>query len=287
MSAFPEDAARELLRRALDEDLGAGDVTTRALVPATGRARAVVVAREELVVCGLPFGRLTMDEMAARGEGAVAAAVLAQEGTTVAAGTPLLRLDGAARAILSGERTLLNIVSRLSGVATLTARCVAEIAGTKATIADTRKTTPGLRLLEKYAVACGGGENHRIGLFDLVLVKDNHKQFVGGMKEVVLGLRRAGHDLARVELEVDSLEEFDVALAAGAGFILLDNFTPEMVREAARRRAGARTKLEASGGLRAGNLRAYAEAGVDRLSLGSLTHGARAVDVALDFEAAP
>ena len=286
MSAFPEDAARELLRRALDEDLGPGDVTTRALVPATGRARAVAVAREELVVCGLPFGRLTMDEMAARGEGAVAVEVPATEGTRVAAGTPLLRLDGAARAILSGERVLLNILSRLSGVATLTARCVAEIAGTKATIADTRKTTPGLRLLEKYAVACGGGENHRIGLFDLVLVKDNHKQFVGGMPEVVEGLRRAGHDLARVELEVDSLDEFDVALAAGAGFILLDNFTPEMVREASRRAAG-RTKLEASGGLRAGNLRAYAEAGVDRLSLGSLTHGARAVDIALDFEADP
>lgn len=282
---FPLDAAREVVRRGLDEDLGAGgDVTTRALVRPGTPAGGLLVAREPMVIAGLPLAGLVMAEMAARGGGPVTVEPLRGEGETAGAGDALCRLTGDAWSLLSGERVLLNLLSRLSGIATLTAQCVAEIAGTGATIADTRKTTPGLRPLEKYAVAAGGGENHRSTLDALVLVKDNHKLLVGGLEGVVAGLRAAGLDLGAVEVEVDRLAEFDVALAAGCGWILLDNFGVDDVREAARRAAG-RARLEASGGLRPGRLRAYAEAGVNRLSLGLLTHGARAVDIGLDFEA--
>ncbi len=288
--AFPADAARELVRRALDEDLGrGGDVTTRAVVPPGSHAVAQLVAREELVLAGLPLARLVLDEMAARGAGTVAVDAVAGEGAAQARGAVLARLAGDAAALLAGERVLLNLVGRLSGIATLTARAVAEVAGTGATVADTRKTTPGLRALEKYAVACGGGENHRFGLDAMILVKDNHKMLAGGIDAVLDRLAASGADLGAAEVEVDSLAEFDRVLASGVGWILLDNFSVDDVIEA-RRRAAARGRtpwLEVSGGLRPGNLRAYAEAGVQRLSLGSLTHGARSVDVALDFEAAP
>ncbi len=287
--AFPADAARVLVRRALDEDLGrAGDVTTRAVVPPGSRAAARLVAREEFVLAGLPLAALVMDEMAARGAGAVTVEPVAAEGGTQPRGAVLARLVGDAAGLLGGERVLLNLVGRLSGIATLTARAVAEVAGTGATIADTRKTTPGLRALEKYAVACGGGENHRFGLDAMILVKDNHKLLAGGIEGVLARLAASGADLAAAEVEVDSLAEFDRVLESGAGWILLDNFGVDDVVEA-RRRAAARGRavaLEVSGGLRPGNLRAYAEAGVQRLSLGALTHGARSVDVALDFEAA-
>lgn len=284
---FPEAAARELVSRALAEDLGqGGDRTSVTLIPAGTQARGLVVAREPLVVAGLPLAPLVLEQMAARGAGAAQVEPLVEDGAVCSAGQPLARLVGSAHALLGGERLLLNLLSRLSGIATLTARCVEEIAGTGARVADTRKTTPGLRLLEKYAVAVGGGENHRLTLDELILVKDNHKLLAGGLPGVIAALRAAGHDLAAVEVEVDTLAEFDVALAAGVGWILLDNFDPAMVREAARR-AGGRTRLEASGGLRPGKLRPFAEAGVKRLSLGTLTHGVRSVDIALDFEPRP
>lgn len=280
---FPEDAARDLVSRALDEDHGAGgDLTTRTLVPRGTRATGAVVAREPLVACGVPVAALVFDAMRARGTGPVAVIDAVADGTTVPRAGTLFALAGDAWAILGGERVLLNVLARLCGIATLTAACVAEVHGTAARIADTRKTTPGLRALEKYAVATGGGENHRPALDALILAKDNHKLLAGGIPGVVSALRAAGIDPATVEIEVDSLDEFDLALAAGAGWILVDNMDPESVREAVRRAAG-RARIEASGGLRPGLLRGYAEAGADRLSLGLLTHGVRAVDIGLDF----
>jgi nicotinate-nucleotide pyrophosphorylase (carboxylating) len=280
---FPTDLARSLVGRALAEDHGAGgDITTRTITPRGARARGLVVARAPFVVAGLPLVELAAQGMAAHGGGPVVVELRAVDGARVEPHATLARLAGDAWSILGAERVLLNFIARLSGIATLTAECVAEVARSRCTIADTRKTTPGLRALEKYAVAVGGGENHRPTLDSMVLVKDNHKLLAGGAAPALAKLRDAGVDLSCVEFEVDDLVEFDVALAAGVGWILLDNFTPEMVRTAAQR-SGGRARLEVSGGLAPGRLRAFAEAGVDRLSIGLLTHGARAVDVALDL----
>ncbi|MDQ7086731.1 MAG: carboxylating nicotinate-nucleotide diphosphorylase [Acidobacteriota bacterium] len=178
---------------------------------------------------------------------------------------------------------MLNLLARLSGIATTTARAVEEVSHTSCRVADTRKTTPGLRLLEKYAVAIGGGENHRLRLDTLVMIKDNHKQLAGGIRPAIEAVRAAGYDPAEIEVEVDDLEEFDEALEARAGWILLDNMEPEVVREAVQR-SGGRCRLEVSGGLRIGALSEYAETGADRLSLGALTHSVCAADLALDLE---
>lgn len=284
---FPVDEAREIVRRALDEDLGPrGDLTTRALVASGVVARGDFVARERLVAAGMPLIAITMDEMAPRGGGPVSVTLLACDGQRVEAGTALARVEGDASSVLGGERVALNFLSHLSGIATMTAACVAEVAGTGCSISDTRKTTPGLRVLEKYAVAIGGGENHRAGLGAMVLVKDNHKHLVGGIGAVVARLRRSLCAPAEVEVEVENLEELTVVLEAGVGWILLDNFDVETVREAVRRTAG-RAHLEASGGLRPGRLRAYAETGVQRLSLGFLTHGATGADIALELDQRP
>ena len=285
---FPRARAEAILREAFDEDLGAGgDVTSLVTVPAGAQATAVLAAREEFVVAGLPLVELAFAEMASRlGVPAPAVRLLSRDGRRARTGEELARIAGDARAILGGERVLLNLVARLSGIATLTAQAVGEIAGTRATVADTRKTTPLLRALEKYAVRVGGGENHRRALDELVMVKDNHKLIAGGIREAIRCLRSAGIDPRDAEVEVDTFEEFQVALEEGAGWILLDNMDPTQVRRCAEAAAG-RARLEVSGGLRPGGLRAYAEAGVDRLSLGCLTHGARAVDVALDIEPGP
>ncbi|RMG44812.1 MAG: carboxylating nicotinate-nucleotide diphosphorylase [Acidobacteria bacterium] len=286
MPAFPRDAARHVVEIGLDEDLGSrGDITTRAL--AEGRsAVGRVMAREAAVVAGLPLGPIVLDELERRGYGRAACRALVREGEEARPGRALLEVEGAATAILAGERLLLNLLARLCGIATLTRRAVAEIEGTGAEIADTRKTTPGLRALEKYAVAVGGGRNHRFALDELVLIKDNHKVLCGGAAAAVRAAVRAGHEPSEIELEADDLAELEEGLAAGCGWILLDNMDPGTVREAVRRTAG-RARLEVSGGLRPGRLRAFAEAGVDRLSLGCLTHGAPAVDLSLDLIAAP
>jgi nicotinate-nucleotide pyrophosphorylase (carboxylating) len=283
VSAFPREAAARIVEAGLDEDLGAqGDITSAAVIPAGTRARAVLVARESLVVAGLPLCEVVYEDVAQRLRGPLGVTLLAVDGAEVPAGETLARFVGDAQVLLAGERLLLNLVARLSGIASLTAEAVAEISGTRARIADTRKTTPLLRVLEKYAVAVAGGENHRFGLFDQVLVKDNHKEVRGGIGAVLAALAAAGHPPESVEVEVDTLDELDAALAAGVGWILLDNMEPEQVRKAVRRAAG-RARLEVSGGLRPGRLRAYAETGVDRLSLGRLTHGARSKDLALDI----
>jgi len=276
----------ELVRRALAEDIGAGDVTTLATVPADATAQALMVAREALVVCGLPLAEAVFKEVSAQ----IEIERQAQDGQHAAKGQTLLRLRGPAGAMLTAERVALNFVQRLSGVATLTARFVAAVAGTRAKILDTRKTTPGLRQLEKYAVACGGGTNHRVGLFDRVLIKDNHLAALRfePPNAIEAAVRRARDKYPKltVEVEADTLEQVEQALLARADVILLDNMSNEDMRSAVWLVNG-RALTEASGGVNLTTVRAIAETGVDFISVGALTHSARAFDIALDFEAAP
>jgi nicotinate-nucleotide pyrophosphorylase (carboxylating) len=255
-------------------------VTTAAVVPPEAHGRGRIVAREALVVCGLPLAR----EVFASLDGATQFEELITEGSAAPAGASIALLEGRAAVILTGERVALNFLQALSGIATLARRAVEEVAGTGAVVLDTRKTTPTLREIEKYAVRVGGARNHRSGLHDAVLVKDNHLAIAGGVTEAVRRLRAAGHDAASIEVEVEDLPGVEEALAAGVGRLLLDNFTPARVAEAVRLIAG-RAKIEVSGGLAPGRLRAFAEAGADYLSIGRLTHSAPAVDIALDMEA--
>lgn len=270
------------VRRALAEDLGRGDVTSLALLPASARARAQVIAREPSVVAGLAFAETTFHALDAR----LRLERHANDGDRVPAGAALLTVSGSARAVLAGERVALNFLQRLSGVATLTAHYVAAVVGTRARILDTRKTTPGWRRFEKYAVACGGGTNHRIGLFDLVLIKDNHLALLGtrhrdAVAAAVTRARQAWPDL-KVEVEADHLDQVRQAVAAGADIILLDNMRPALLRQAVALVQG-RALTEASGGVNLETVRGIAETGVDYISVGALTHSAPAVDIALDI----
>jgi nicotinate-nucleotide pyrophosphorylase (carboxylating) len=279
--AFPPRSAwSDLLDRALAEDLGrAGDVTSLAVVEETSWARGAMVARAAGVVAGLPLVR----QVFARLDDRVGIDEVAHDGDAVAPGTVLARVLGPARALLAGERVALNFVARLSGIATATRELVERVAGTGATIADTRKTTPTLRALEKYAVRCGGGRNHRFGLDDAVLIKDNHVVEVGSIGEAVRRARaHAGH-LVKIEAEIQELDQLEEAIAAGADVVLLDNFELEAIRQAVRRTAG-RVPLEVSGGITRENVRAIAETGIAVISAGWITHSAPALDLALDFE---
>ena len=274
---------RAAVKSALAEDIGPGDVTTLATVPKTHTFKTVMRAREPLVVAGLEFAKTAFLQLSA----AVKIEYLVHDGTHVARGENLLRIAGSARAILSAERVALNFVQHLSGIATLTAQFVAAVKGTRAQILDTRKTTPGWRRFEKYAVACGGGRNHRIGLFDLVLIKDNHLAALQNEKPnaVTAAVERARKQFPKlkVEIEADTLEQVAQAADAGADIILLDNMAPEQLRQAVKIAKG-RAKTEASGGVTLGTVRAIAGSGVDFISVGALTHSARAVDIGLDFE---
>lgn len=277
------------IRRFLEEDIGPGDATTACLAPAGAVASGAIVARQTCVVAGLPLAEAVFREL----DPAVAFEPIAADGDGVAAGAVLARLHGPAAPILTGERLALNLLQRLSGVATLTRLYVTAVAGTGASVSDTRKTTPGLRLFEKYAVRMGGGRNHRLGLHDGILIKDNHVALAGGVAQA-LQMVQAGRPAAGgvpVQLEVDSLDQLDTALALGVDAVLLDNMPPATVAAAvARVRAhprGASCWIEASGGITLGNVRAYAEAGVDTISVGALTHSAPSVDIALDFDARP
>jgi len=283
MTGPPVDAVERVVAAALAEDLGsAGDVTSRAVVPAGARATGEIVARERLVLAGLPVARAVFAAV----DAAVHFEGLCRDGDLVDAGTAVARVRGDARAILAAERTALNFLMRLSGIATAARAATAEVQGTRARILDTRKTAPGLRAIDKYAVAAGGAENHRLGLYDAVLIKDTHLAVAGSIRDAVERARAAGHAADRITVEVADLGGLDEAIAAGAGRALLDNLSVEQVRTAVRRAAG-RIVLEASGGLRPGALRPYAETGVDFLSLGYLTHSSRAMDLALDLEIAP
>jgi nicotinate-nucleotide pyrophosphorylase (carboxylating) len=271
------------VKLALAEDLGRqGDVTTQATVPATARARAVLRARETLVVCGTEFAAAAFRQLAPR----IKIKILVGDGQPVKAGTDLMEVSGPARAILSAERVALNFIQRLSGVATLTAAFVAAAGQTGAEIIDTRKTTPGWRNFEKYAVACGGGRNHRIGLFDMVLIKDNHLAALRTAKPnaVAAAVQRARQQYPklRVEVEADTLAQVAQAVAAGADVILLDNMKLAQLRAAVKLVAG-RAQTEASGGVNLKTIRGIARTGVDFISVGALTHSAPAVDIGLDF----
>jgi nicotinate-nucleotide pyrophosphorylase (carboxylating) len=273
----------DLVRAALREDVGEGDATTLATVPADLLASAVMVAREPLVVCGLEVAEAVFHEVSP----AIEIQRLAQDGQRATRGDSLLRLRGPAHGLLTAERVALNFVQRLSGIATLTARFVEAVAGTSARILDTRKTTPGLRSLEKYAVTQGGGSNHRFGLYDRVLIKDNHLAALRlePPNAIEAAVRRAREKFPRLEVEVeaDTLEQVQQALLARADYILFDNMSVEDLR-AAVWLVNGKAKTEASGGITLASVRAIAETGVDFISVGGLTHSARAADVALDFD---
>lgn len=275
-------AVAEAVQRALDEDLGrAGDITSIATIPETTQARAMLIARQAGVIAGLPLAVATFRRLSPD----INIQAHVRDGATVAAGMHVLTISGPARAVLSGERTALNFVGRLSGVATLTADYVRHTAGTKLRICCTRKTTPGLRALEKYAVRCGGGFNHRFGLDDAILIKDNHIAVAGGVRPALDRARaNAGH-LVKIEIEVDTLAQLREVLDTGlADVVLLDNMDIAELTEAVKL-ANGRVLLEASGGVTQGSIAKIAATGVDYASAGALTHSAPNFDVALDIDA--
>lgn len=277
--AFPTIGAMvpsETLKAWLLEDLGHGDLTTLLTVPEDLWGRAVILAKEEGVIAGLPVAK----EVFFLGDARIAFTALVGEGERVGPGQEVARLEGPLRGILAGERLALNLLQRLSGIATLTRAYVEALAGTKTQVLDTRKTTPGLRALEKYAVRVGGGRNHRYGLFDGILIKENHIRAAGGVAEAVKRAKAGAPHYLKVEVEVGNLAELEEALEAGADLILLDNFPLEEIREAVRR-VGGRVPLEASGNMTLERARAAAEAGVDFVSVGALTHSAKALDLSL------
>ncbi|MFH1091228.1 MAG: carboxylating nicotinate-nucleotide diphosphorylase [Pseudomonadota bacterium] len=273
-----QDRIRQIVRLALAEDLGHGDLTTRLTVDPQTRARAEIAAKQDLVTAGLLPARLTFQEV----DAAVEFEALAEDGQSVSKGNILARLDGPAAPILTAERVALNFLMRLSGVATLTARFVAAVRGHKARIIDTRKTTPGLRLLEKAAVRAGGGANHRFGLYDGILIKDNHIAAAGSITQAVTRARQGAPHTLKIEVEVVDAAGLQEAMAAGAEAVLLDNMTAAQISEAVRLAAG-RVILEASGGINLANVAEIAAAGVDLISIGALTHSAPAADLSLNF----
>jgi nicotinate-nucleotide pyrophosphorylase (carboxylating) len=261
------------VERWLAEDVGDGDLTSMAVIEEDITSTARVLVKEPGVVCGVDVAADIFDRLGASLE------PLAADGDAVEPG-PVARVEGPARGVLTGERVALNVLGRLSGIATQTRRYVDAVAGTGAVILDTRKTTPGLRALEKYAVACGGGQNHRLGLYDGILIKDNHLRLVPSLRE---GVARAKETGVPVEVECDTLSQVQDALAAGADSILLDNMSVEELREAVAL-AGGRVRLEASGGVTLETVRGIAETGVDFISVGALTHSARALDFSLEVQ---
>ena len=279
---------RRAVRAALTEDLGSGDVTTLATVPPGAQSVALMHAREPLVVAGLQLAAMAFQEVTAHygRRSALNITAFARDGQRVREGAPLLKVSGPSRALLSAERVALNFVQRLSGVASATARFVDAIQGSGVKILDTRKTTPGWRRLEKYAVACGGGQNHRFGLNDLVLIKDNHLVALRNEKPNAISAAvtraRKKFPKLKVEVEADTLEQVAQAAEAGADIILLDNLAPAQLRRAVKIVRG-RAQTEASGGVTLKTVRAIAATGVDFISVGAITHSARAVDIGLDF----
>jgi nicotinate-nucleotide pyrophosphorylase (carboxylating) len=275
-------AIDEAVHRALDEDLGrAGDITSMATIPETTAAHAIMVARQSGVIAGLPLAVATLQKLSPD----IRITAHVRDGATVARGVHLLTVDGPARAVLTAERTALNFVGRLSGIASLTADYVRHTSGTRMRICCTRKTTPGLRALEKYAVRCGGGFNHRFGLDDAILIKDNHIAVAGGVKPVLQRARNTIGHLVKVEIEVDTLAQLREVLATGlADVVLLDNMDTATLTQAVKLAQG-RVVLEASGGLTFDTIAAIAATGVDYASSGALTHSAPNFDVAIDIEA--
>ncbi len=267
----------ECVRRALREDIGTGDATTDSIVPADAEMKGRIIAKQDGVVAGLDVAQLVFEILDAR----ITCAAQVAEGERVVNCQTLATLAGPARALLTGERTALNFLCRMSGIATLTRRFVDAVAGTGAVILDTRKTAPGLRAVDKLAVRRGGGHNHRIGLYDMILIKDNHIDFAGSLAEAVRRARAAETGL-EIEVEARTLDDVRMALDLGVTRILLDNMTPDIMRRAAQINAG-RASLEASGNVTLDTVRQFAETGVDYISVGALTHSARVFDASLDW----
>jgi nicotinate-nucleotide pyrophosphorylase (carboxylating) len=278
---------RAAVKAALAEDIGRGDATTIATVPPGLTARAIMRAREPLTIAGLEFAEAAFRQLSGR----VKIEKVLRDGRRARAGAVLLKISGPARSILTAERVALNFIQRLSGVATVTGKFVEAVYGTGAKILETRKTTPGWRRFEKYAVACGGGTNHRIGLYDMILIKDNHLAALRDAKPnaiaAAIARARAKFPKLKVEVEADTLEQVRQALDAGAEMILLDNMSLKQLRRAVKmvkEHTRVHAKTEASGGVNLKTVRAIAQTGVDFISVGALTHSARAVDIGLDFE---
>jgi len=275
---IPESVVRDIVARALAEDIGPGDITTAATVAPDAECRAEIVAKAEGVIAGLGVARLVFGML----DPQIEFHEVVVDGGRVSEGMTVARVSGNTRALLAAERTALNFLQRMSGIASLTAEYVEAAEGTDARIIDTRKTAPGLRLLDKYAVRMGGGRNHRVGLFDGVLIKDNHLRAAGGVGEAVRRARKAAHHLVKIEVEVQTLEEVEEGVAAGADVILLDNMDLDNVSRAVDLVSG-RCEIEVSGGVTLETVRALAECGVDYISAGALTHSAPALDLSLEI----
>ena len=269
------------VQKALDEDVGTGDLTAL-LVPAQALATATIICREAAVICGRPW----VDEVLRRVAPAATATWLVDDGQTCAPGQKIVLIEGSARELLTAERTCLNFLQTLSGVATKTARYVKAVEGTRAAILDTRKTLPGLRAAEKYAVRCGGGKNHRMGLYDAILIKENHIAAAGGLTAAFRAAQVFKDRVSFIQVEVETLRQLREALDAGVDMVLLDNMSLESIREAVRL-ADGRCSLEISGGVTFETLRPYAETGVDRISVGALIKDVKAVDFSMRFSEKP
>ena len=278
-----DQTIQKAVQQALEEDVGSGDATTASVIPVDAEAIAEMRARTNLTLCGLDFARATFKQI----DEGIQMTSIYKDGQRIERGDCLLRIKGRAAAILTAERTALNFVQRLSGIATITQQYVDRISHTKAKLLDTRKTTPGWRVFEKYAVACGGGTNHRFGLFDQIMIKDNHLTTLGLKHDqtipMALEKARAMYPSLKIEIEADTLEQAAIAMDAGADIILLDNTPPSLLAKAVEANQG-RCLLEASGGVTLSVITQIAETGVDYVSVGSITHSATAVDIALDFQ---
>jgi nicotinate-nucleotide pyrophosphorylase (carboxylating) len=269
-----------VVRTALEEDIGHGDITTNSIVPADKQGRGVLWVKEPGFIAGLDVAEMAFQLV----DPTLTVTRIVKEGEQVAKGQTLMEVSGSARSILTAERVALNFLQRMSGIATRTAKFVELVRYYNAKIVDTRKTTPGLRALEKYAVVVGGGRNHRFGLFDAVLIKDNHIEIAGGVKQAVMAARQQIPHTMRIEVEVETLEQIDEALEVKADIIMLDNMAPDVMREAVER-IGGRALTEASGGVTEETIVDIAKTGVDYISIGALTHSIKALDISLDIEA--
>lgn len=272
-----EELINDLIKLAFAEDVGDGDHTTLSTIPAEAKGRQQLIIKEDGILAGVEMARRVFDYF----DPELKMTVIINDGAHVKSGDVAFIVEGSVRSLLQTERTMLNIMQRMSGIATMTAQYQERLKGLKTKVLDTRKTTPGMRLIEKEAVKIGGGENHRIGLFDMILIKDNHVDFAGGIPQAVAAtkkyLKETGRNL-RIEVEVRNTEEINQALAAGVDRIMLDNFTPERTREAVKLINGA-TEIESSGGITLETLREYGECGVDYISVGALTHSVKGLDM--------
>jgi nicotinate-nucleotide pyrophosphorylase (carboxylating) len=274
-----EHLIRKLIEEALFEDIGPGDITSDAVIPDEASATAEIVAKQDMVVAGVLIARETFRKL----DPWIQFTPLAHDGSSVKSGSIIAQVQGKTRALLAGERVALNLIQHLSGIATHTAKFVEALKGSRAEILDTRKTLPGLRALEKYAVRMGGGRNHRFGLYDGILIKDNHIAAAGGIIKAMAGIRRKVHPLLKIEVEVKTLDEVREAMAAGATMLLLDNMPPGVMKQAVSI-VGGRVLVEASGNVTLETVKAIAETGVDFISSGSLTHSAPAADISMKIK---